>query len=184
MNPGTAEIFFFRYRLQSTLLLLLLLVTLFAKCNLLALEVSARTEPLEAGVFSNTIKKKRLTLHCARLLRQVVTWSHQRLLSKNRATFNSKSEIKCVKFDFHRRVGGDGLLNNAQRGTRQYIQNGKWLENVVAMFSTERDEAITAVDTLFVGREIEWVYKQMVFELQLDLSPVVSNSTSSRFLSN
>ena len=78
------------------------------------------------------------------------------MLSKNRATFHSKSEIKCAKFDFHRRVG-DGLLNNSQRGKRQYIQNGKWLENVVAIFSTERDEAITAVDTPFVGREFEWV---------------------------
>lgn len=89
MNPGTGEIFSW-YRRQRTQLLRLLLVTLFAKCNLLALEVSARTKPFEVGIFSNTIKKKRLTLQCAWLLRQVVTWSHQRLLSKNRATFSSK----------------------------------------------------------------------------------------------
>lgn len=98
LEPGR---FFCWYRRQRTQLLRLLLVTLFAKCNLLALEVSARTKPFEVGIFSNTIKKKRLTLQCARLLRQVVTWSHQRLLSKKRATFSSKSEIKCVKFDFH-----------------------------------------------------------------------------------
>lgn len=87
LEPGR---FFSWYRRQRTQLLRLLLVTFFAKCNLLALEVSARTKPFEVGIFSNTIKKKRLTLQCAWLLRQVVTWSHQRLLSKNRATLSSK----------------------------------------------------------------------------------------------